>query len=106
MQFLLAVLAFSCVTLGFLFAERIYRSPTKPAWLDREIVAMPVCVGFTGAFAASFGAVLAAAFSLPLPIWGDVTSAVLVVAASGFAVRHLFRIVAPRHMAPRHPEGA
>ena len=99
MGFLLAVVAFSCVTLAFLYVERIYRSPTKPAWLDREIVAMPICVAFTGGFAGSFAAVLATALILPLPLWGDILAAVVVAAAALLAVRALFRVLRPTPLA-------
>ena len=99
MSFLLSVIAFSVVTFAFLVVERLYRSSTRPQWLDREIVAMPICVGFTAAFACSFGAVQASALILPLPIWGDVVSAIVVVVAAMLAMRALFRLISPRRLA-------
>ncbi len=99
MYFLVSVLSFAAVTLAFLLVERAARAPSRPRWLDSDTGGMLVSVAFTGAFAGSLGVVLSSALSLPMPIWGDVASAIVVILAAAVAVRYLVRLVSPRKLA-------
>jgi hypothetical protein len=93
MYFLASVIVLAAVIVAFLAATRLFRSPSKPKWLDNESVVMAVCVAFTGAFAASMGAVLATSLSLPLGLWGDVVVSLVSIVAIILLARVVFHMV-------------
>jgi len=93
MSFFLAVLGFAAVVLAFIGVERLYRSPSKPKWIDYEMVVMMISVVFTGSIAGGIGAVVATALDLPFPIWQDGAVALATVIAVVVVARFVFRAV-------------
>ncbi len=88
MAFLVSVVVFAAVIFAFRLVARAYRRPDHPVWLDRESVAVSVCVGFTAALGLSFASLVTSAFALPLPVWAD--SALFAAAVIGaFVVARL-----------------
>ena len=100
MSFLVAVLALTAVVVAFLAMERLYRSPSKPNWIDYEMVVMMISVLFTGTIAGAIGAVIATALDLPFPVWQDAAVALATVVSIVVAVRFVFRTATGAGTAP------
>lgn len=100
MGFLLSVVVLAAVLFAFMLTKRLYRSEVRPKWLDMETVVMPICVAFTGAFAAAVGGVVAMAVRLPMPIWANMGAAVAAIVAVTVVARLGFRYAVRRGNAP------